>query len=386
MLICQVKEKITYSEFKQIASASNFKIEAYSIMDEKDIRPLWSLLDDEEITEALGFLLIIPTLIVLSIYGLYKLYLYLKTLYLKRRSPKKTLSLAPYSLLNRRVRRYNREGRIYKNYIHNIFIPMHLKVKKNNLKVQGNKSFNTMVEKKGVKAFNSYLAGIIESSATIETSNNIPTIYLVFPHTDKELAYKLYEFMLKGVVHNRIQKQGSVVWEIHKEEEVKKIFLRINGFMRTPKIEDLYKGIGLLFLDVKREPLDTSPLNSNSWFSGVFDRDGTITRTLINKKKNNLKQEQIIFSLNLTETRSKDISIKDPEKRCYFFVFSEIARFFNESLSTKYKDRKEKIKTYYKIVLRSVESQSKALKYFEYFTLFSSKKSQLENYKSRHNR
>jgi hypothetical protein len=151
-----------------------------------------------------------------------------------------------------------------KNYIRNKFIPMHLKVKKNNLKVQGNKSFNTMVEKKGVKAFNSYLAGIIESSATIETSNNTPTIYLVFPHTDKELAYKLYNFMLKGVLHNRIQKQGSVVWEIHKEEEVKKIFLRINGFMRTPKIEDLYKGIDLLFLDVKREPLDTSPLNSNS--------------------------------------------------------------------------------------------------------------------------
>ena len=97
-----------------------------------------------------------------------------------------------------------------------------------------------------------------------------------------------------------------------------------------------------------------------------------------------MPQEQIIFSLNLTEIRSKDISIKDgsPEKWCYFFVFSEIARFFKESLSTKYKDRKEKIKTYYKIVLRSVESQSKALKYFEYFTLFSSKKSQLENYKS----
>lgn len=104
-----------------------------------------------------------------------------------------------------------------------------------------------MVEDKGEEIFNLYLAGLIESSATIETSNNIPTIYLVFHPEDKKLALKLHSYMNKGVIYNRIKKQGSIVWEIRKEEEVNNIFKRINGFMRTPKIKDLHKGMTFYF-------------------------------------------------------------------------------------------------------------------------------------------
>ena len=70
--------------------------------------------------------------------------------------------------------------------------------------------------------------------------------------------------MHKGVINDRIKRQGSIVWEIRKEEEVKKIFTRINGFMLTPKIKDLYKGMDLILsYPVNKEPLDASPLDSN---------------------------------------------------------------------------------------------------------------------------
>jgi hypothetical protein len=64
---------VSQSENKNVETKDKGS-EAFSILSDSDIRPLISLLDDEEIAEALGFLLIAPTIIGLPMYGLYKLY------------------------------------------------------------------------------------------------------------------------------------------------------------------------------------------------------------------------------------------------------------------------------------------------------------------------
>lgn len=56
----------------------------------------------------------------------------------------------------------------------------------------------------------------------------------------------------------------------------------INGKMRTPKVNALYSMIDWLNTyklskenNISKLPLDNSPINSNSWFSGYIDTDGS---------------------------------------------------------------------------------------------------------------
>ena len=47
--------------------------------------------------------------------------------------------------------------------------------------------------------------------------------------------------------------------------------------MRTPKINQLYQLIDWLNnfeFNIEKKPLDSSPLNSNAWLSGLIDSDG----------------------------------------------------------------------------------------------------------------
>nr|YP_009240546.1 LAGLIDADG endonuclease [Pyronema omphalodes]AMO66518.1 LAGLIDADG endonuclease [Pyronema omphalodes] len=67
-------------------------------------------------------------------------------------------------------------------------------------------------------------------------------------------------------------------WMVQNIDSVVFIVNMINGKFRTPKINALHRLIDWLNAkgaNIPKLPLDTSPLNSNAWFAGFTDADGS---------------------------------------------------------------------------------------------------------------
>ncbi|KAG0890036.1 hypothetical protein G6F15_000132 (mitochondrion) [Rhizopus arrhizus] len=111
-----------------------------------------------------------------------------------------------------------------------------------------------------------YLAGLIEGDGTI-----------IVPTKDKTpSAKKLQQVLGCGFIQK--PKTGNYyLFEIQNIDGLFKLANLINGKMRTPKIEALHRLIN--WLNAKNNGsieclgLDTSNLNSNSWFAGFSDAD-----------------------------------------------------------------------------------------------------------------
>lgn len=103
----------------------------------------------------------------------------------------------------------------------------------------------------------------------------VASIETVFALKDRPSA-ELLQSLFGGRVYSHSQK-NIVRWLVQDKKSVINIINLINGKLRTPKINSLYDMID--FLNAKganiiKLPLDTSPLNSNSWFSGFIDAGG----------------------------------------------------------------------------------------------------------------
>jgi hypothetical protein len=95
----------------------------------------------------------------------------------------------------------------------------------------------------------SYLAGLIEGDGHIAVHDKNskskvfrPKILIVFNIHDKPLAEKLSTVLNVGKVISK-SNAGHVLLQILAKEEVLKILQLINGRMRTPKVEALYRAI-----------------------------------------------------------------------------------------------------------------------------------------------
>lgn len=129
-----------------------------------------------------------------------------------------------------------------------------------------------------------YLAGLLEGDGHFNTPKMLKTpsgtarvasIETVFALKDRPSA-ELLQSLFGGRVYSH-SKKNIVRWLVQDKKSVINIINLINGKLRTPKINSLYDMID--FLNAKganiiKLPLDTSPLNSNSWFSGFIDADG----------------------------------------------------------------------------------------------------------------
>jgi uncharacterized protein YvpB len=129
-----------------------------------------------------------------------------------------------------------------------------------------------------------YLAGLLEGDGHFNTPKMLKTpsgtarvasIETVFALKDRPSA-ELLQSLFGGRVYSHSQK-NIVRWLVQDKKSVINIINLINGKLRTPKINSLYDMID--FLNAKganiiKLPLDTSPLNSNSWLSGFIDADG----------------------------------------------------------------------------------------------------------------
>lgn len=140
-----------------------------------------------------------------------------------------------------------------------------------------------------------YLAGLIEAdgSFAIHDKNSKakkyrPKILIVFSLPDKPLAEKLIFITKLGKLYVK-PKQGCVIWQIQKTEDVINMINLINGYMRTPKLEALDRAIDWFNefdgTSINHLGLDLSPIDSNAWLAGFTDGDGNFSINLTNRKK-----------------------------------------------------------------------------------------------------
>lgn len=228
--------------------------------------------------------------------------------------------------------------------------------------------------------FKSYLAGLIEGDGSFiipsvaRSSKNrkrYAKIKVAFVKKDKPLAECLQSFY-----GGYFEKQKNyIVWIISAKEEILQIAQHINGYLRTPKINDFYKMIDFMIenldnsIKFSKLPLDNSSIHSNSWLAGFVDADGSFNIS-ITARSNNRKRIQIAFRLECKEFYSKNASHDSIEFSEFTYICHKIATTFQLGF---YKRTRQFKHHSILIVSTSLITNGNIVDYFEKFPLFSSK-------------
>lgn len=234
-----------------------------------------------------------------------------------------------------------------------------------------------------------YLAGLIEGDGCFYTPKALrnkkglkvnPRIAVAFCINDLPLA-KFFKKNYGGSL-TILKNKTSCTWFIQSKKDMFRICTMINGFLRTPKINDFCRFIKfskdqkiLEFKDFEVQPLDTSALDSNSWLAGYTDADGYFGLTILTGEK--YKKPRVCTDFAITSKTSYGGCIKKelmtPQVGYFSFkpILSTIAEFLGLSL---YRDKRRKVaKRAYVVRSPNLISRRKVLDYFE-FNLQSSKR------------
>lgn len=242
-----------------------------------------------------------------------------------------------------------------------------------------------------------YLAGLIEGDGTIivptkdktlSGKNTHPVIRIVFTLPDLPLAQKLKQVLGCGFIQK--PKDGNYyLFEIQNIKGLFKLAKLINGKIRTPKIEALHRLIN--WLNAKNNDtieylgLDTSDLNSNSWFAGFSDADSYFQVSLTENKE--LAPGAGIAGPEGTGAQRPGDTIKNI--KCFYRLetqqnyhgetglYKNIMEFIAKFLQVKLLSRQRLInnKEYYSFIVTTSSIPTNLLvdNYFKEFPMFSSK-------------
>jgi hypothetical protein len=243
-----------------------------------------------------------------------------------------------------------------------------------------------------------YLAGLIEGDGTFAIHNvnstskkYRPMIIVVFKKADLPLAQYLQNITNCGKIYIK-QNRGYVLWQIQDIVSVFNIVNLINGFMRTPKIEALNRTINWLNdyilnnqfnnlpstklilskinpLEVK--VLDTSPINSNPWFSGFSDSDGNFSINIHNRSNKNSTRVQLYYRLEIRQTYHNLNS--EGLKVSFYPIMSILAIFLNVNLLSRTRIKDDKQYHSFSVMAHNKKSLSIIIEYFNKYPLISSK-------------
>lgn len=156
------------------------------------------------------------------------------------------------------------------------------------VKLKGTRTYNTIgINQTKQNKFNSYLAGLIEGDGTIIVPKserspkgvlNYPSIQIIFHLKDLPLALLIQKNLRYGSL---ARKKGVNAYVFTVNDKIGLLLLvsLVNGYMRTPKINALWKLIDWLNmkdpnLNYIKKPLNTSPLITDPWLSGFIEADG----------------------------------------------------------------------------------------------------------------
>jgi LAGLIDADG endonuclease len=218
------------------------------------------------------------------------------------------------------------------------------------------------------KNLNSYLAGLFEGDGHIwipnfnATKKHNPRFCITFHLKDKPLAEKLLESLGHGFIRIKLKENACVLTVSPLKGLINAISL-INGNMRTPKIHQLYSLIDWINdnhnTNLKKLPLNTNSLNSDSWLAGFIDADGSFL--IRHSTLETSKKERIACSFVIEQRLIDPKSNED-----YFSSLNQIANLLSTKLIITNRN-------YYRLNATSLNSIKLVIIYLEQFNLRSSK-------------
>lgn len=242
----------------------------------------------------------------------------------------------------------------------------------------------------------SYLAGLIEGDGTFAVHDTkssakkyYPMIIIVFNIKDLPLAIFLKSLTQCGTVEIK-KERNYVLWKITDIKGVFQIVNLINGLMRTPKIEALYRTIDWLnnyinknqnskLLNTKniiseinyleKKPLDNSPIESNPWFSGFSDANSNFSINIHKRSNTNSTRVQLYYRLEIRQTYHRDSIVGES----FFPILSEIAKYLNTNVLSRVREKGDKKFYSFMVISHSKSNHNKIVEYFNKFPLLSSK-------------
>lgn len=212
----------------------------------------------------------------------------------------------------------------------------------------------------------SYLAGLIEGDGCIyiaKNNKNASQIQISFNSKDLPLALIIQKNLNCGYVY-KMKGANAYTFCVSKREDLARLTNIINGYMRTPKINQLYQLIDWLNnfeFNIEKKPLDSSPLNSNAWLSGLIDSDGHFSvRCSILEGK--LIKSSCSFELVQQQKRKDEGSLYDIMLKLSQFLLTSVKNILENSKNPQYRVR-----------TNSLNSNLILKEYLSNYPLFSSK-------------
>jgi len=268
-----------------------------------------------------------------------------------------------------------------------------------------NNSFQmSPINKDGSSNIGPYLAGLIEgdgtfaikkgnNKSTITNKNYNPKIIVVFKKSDLPLATFLKNYTNCGVLFIKPDR-GYVLWQIQDIVSIFTILSIINEYMRTPKCEAKNRAIEWLNLYIDKninspkaqpstlnilkqihpllaKPIDNSPIESNSWFSGFSDADSNFSINIHQRSDKNSTRVQLYYRLEIKQ--NYHITDSDGNKASFFPLMSQIGMYLGVTVHSRSRSVKDKIFHSFTVISQNKISNLKILDYFSKYPLLSSK-------------
>lgn len=228
-----------------------------------------------------------------------------------------------------------------------------------------------------LRNFSSYLAGLIEGDGTIVVPRTkrdaqgrlrYPAVEIPFDTKDLPLALMIQKNLAVLKSTASIQKKKGVrayTLCVHDINGMITTAFLINGFMRTPKINALYRLIDWFSENVgvvlAKLPADLSPIDSNPWLSGFIDADGCF---LIRAQGTSPKRGRVECKFEI-EQRQTDLS--GESLRPFLEILAAYLKTSVKSTKTNSEHPKFRVRTF------NLSSNFVLIEYFERYQLFSSK-------------
>lgn len=239
--------------------------------------------------------------------------------------------------------------------------------------------------------FGHYLAGLIEGDGSLvvpKTTRNqrgkllYPIVKITFVSKDAPLADKIIEVLNGGTkVYSKNKKYLDLMFQ--DLNSIQKIAILLQGKMRTPKIEALYRLTDWLNVRLDENSklaklgLDNSSLGDNPWLAGFIEADGNFYcgfdlnsegRAVTVKNYMRISQKQLY---RLAAATTFDIP---EEKNSNFYIMEKIREFLDIKIVNEIKRVKnDYIELSYEIRTTKKSSCDLLIKYLSVYPLFSSK-------------
>jgi hypothetical protein len=222
--------------------------------------------------------------------------------------------------------------------------------------------------------FISYLTGLIEGDGSIivpftERSSkgklNYPSIQIAFHLKDLPLALLIHKNLGYGSL---IRKKGlnAYTYSVNDQKGILNLLNLLNGNMKTPKINSLYKLIDWLNnknpqLNLIKLPLNTFSLSKDAWLTGFIESDGHFSvRTTMTGKYPKIECK---FEL-------RKLYIEDSSESCHL-IMKQLANYLEIK---DYSFKQTKTSNYLKFAIKTqnIRSNEILINYLTKYPLWSS--------------